>query len=85
MARSSGSMERDEPAKNLGDVAAVNFVDEERVSIRRIVLGALREASQYAGRYLVGNTAVRPWLRSDALDKIFIRIALMECQELIAV
>jgi len=38
-----------------------------------------REASQYTGPYLVDNAAVRPWLRPDALDEIFIRIALVEC------
>jgi hypothetical protein len=40
--------ERDEFAENLGDVAAINFINEKRIPIRRIVLGALGEASQYA-------------------------------------
>lgn len=53
--------------------------------MRWIALRALGEPAQYPRRHLVRDAAVGSWFWPDALDKVFVRVALMECYELIAV
>ena len=73
--------EGDEFAEDLADVAAVHFVHDQQVLLRRIFAGALGEAEQQAG-FRFEDHGVADGLRFEADDEVRVVVRLVEGREL---